>query len=196
MAARHRSSSMVRTTFRVGVAGALAAGLLACTGPLAQDRVGHGWLQLDGSRIALEVRDCALISGRLIEELPAGGSEVSLIAEGRDGDGQPVRVVVRRGTDVVAPHRFDVLEVAIGEVDGDLEVLVLVRGFDRDTGAWSQIDPDAPGARRDVDGPLIRVDGAGLRARRALGRDGRGQQVPIALEAMCPPVSHADPGLA
>ncbi len=178
------------------MAGALVAGLLACTAPFAERPVGQGRLQLDGSRIELDVVDCALISGRLIDELPAGGSEVSLVATGRDSDERPVHVVVRRGTDVVAPHRFDVLEVSIGEVEQDLEVLVLVRGFDRDTGAWSQIDPDAPGARRDVDGPLVRVDGARLRAHSTVSLDASGQRVPVALEAACPPVSHADPGLA
>lgn len=178
------------------MAGALVAGLLACTTPLTDPPVGSGWLQLDGSRIELDVVDCALISGRLIDEVPAGGSEISLVAEGRDGDERPVLVVVRRGTDIVAPHRFDVLEVTIGEVERDLEVLVLVRGFDRDTGTWNQIDPNAARARRDVDGPLVTVDGAGLRAHSTVSLDASAQRIPVTLEAACPPVLHADPGLA
>lgn len=187
---------MGRRSWTFGVAGALVAGLLACSGPVAEQPVGRGLLQLDASRIELDVVHCALTAGRLIDEVPAGGSEVSLIAEGRDRDERPVRVVARRGTDVVAPHRFDVLEVSVGEVERDLEVLVLLRGFDRDSGDWSQIDPDAPGARRDVDGPLFAVEGVGLRARGTARLDAGGERVPIRLEAVCPPALDADPGLA
>jgi len=178
------------------VAGALVAGLLGCTAPSGDQLVGRGWLQLDQARIELEVTECALLAGHLIDRLPAGGSEVSLVAEGRDQDQRPVRVVARRGTDVVAPHRFHVLEVMIGEVERDLRVLVLLRGFDRATGRWSQIDPDAPSARGDVEGPLFAVDGAGLRARTAATLEPGGERVTVALVASCPPAAGADPGLA
>lgn len=187
---------MSRTVWRIGVAGALVAGLLACTAPATDPLVGRGWLELGGARIDLDVLECALLSGRLIDQLPAGGSEISLIAEGRARDQRPVRVVARRGTDVVAPHRFHVLEVAIGEVQRDLEVLVLLRGFDRDTGGWSQIDPDAPLARRDVDGPLFSVDGTHLRARTTASLGAGRPRVAVVLEAGCPPVTQADPGVA
>lgn len=177
------------------MAGALVAGLLGCS-PTAEQLVGQGWLQLDEARIELDVTECALLAGHLIDQVPAGGSEVSLVAEGRSADQRPVRVVARRGTDVVAPHRFDVLEVEVGEVEGDLRVLVLLRGFDRDTGRWSQIDPDAPLARRDVDGPLFAVDGAELRAHTTAVLEPGGDLVPIVLEAGCPPATDADPGVA
>lgn len=177
------------------MAGALVVGLIACSAPGGDRLLGRGWLELDGDRIDLAVTECALVAGRLIDRIPSGGSEVSLVAEGRD-DGREVRVVARRGTDVVAPHRFHVLEVAIGEVERDLEVLVVLRGYDRATDAWSQIDPDAPLARRDVDGPLFAVEGRHLHARATTSLRPGSDRILLVLEASCPPVVDADPGVA
>ena len=179
------------------VAGVLLASLLGCAGPdPAGAAAGRATLQLDGAEIDLAVTRCALLAGRLLDELPVGGTEVTLVAEGRDDDGSPVRVIARRGTDEVAPHRFDLLEVAVGEVAHHLEVLVVLRGFDRDSGTWTQIDPDAPDARRPVAGPLFAVDGTRLTARSRAPAPTDGRRVPVALEATCPPKPGADPGLA
>lgn len=188
---------MSRTVRRSVVAGALLATLLSCAGPdPSVSASGRATLELDGAAIDLDVTGCALLGGRFLEELPAGGVEVSLVAEGHDADGSPVRVIARRGTDEVAPHRFDLLEVAVGEVEHHLEVLVVLRGFDRDTGTWTQVDPDAPDARRPVTGPLFDVDGTRLTAQSAAPTSTDGRRVPVSLEATCPPQLGPDPGLA
>ena len=188
---------MGRMVRRSVVAGAMLATLLGCAGPdPSGSTTGRATLVLNGASIDLEVTGCALLGGRFLEELPAGGVEVSLVAEGRDADGSPVRVIARRGTDEVAPHRFDLLEVAVGEVEHHLEVLVVLRGFDRDTGTWTQVDPDAPDARRPVAGPLFDVEGARLTARSVTPAPDDGRPVPLSLEATCPPQLGPDPGLA
>ena len=188
---------MSRTVRRSVVAGALLATVLGCAGPdPSGSAAGRATLELDGSTIDLAVTRCALLGGRFLENLPPGGVEVSLVAEGRDTDGSPVRVIARRGTDEVAPHRFDLLEVAVGEVERHLEVLVVLRGFDRDTGTWTQVDPDAPDARRPVPGPLVDVDGTRLRARSVAPAPADGRRVPVSLEATCPPQLGPDPDLA
>ncbi|GEM_PF-1973560 len=188
---------MGRMVRRSVVAGAMLATLLGCAGPdPSGSTTGRATLVLNGASIDLEVTGCALLGGRFLEELPAGGVEVSLVAEGRDADGSPVRVIARRGTDEVAPHRYDLLEVAVGEVEHHLEVLVVLRGFDRDTGTWTQVDPDAPGARRPVAGPLFDVEGTRLTARSVAPTPTDGRRVPVSLEATCPPQLGPDPGLA
>jgi hypothetical protein len=188
---------MSRTMRRSVVAGALLATLLGRASPdPSGPATGQATLELDGSRIDLAVTRCALLGGRFLEQLPPGGVEVSLVADGRDADGSPVRVIARRGTDEVAPHRFDLLEVAVGEVEHHLEVLVVLRGFDRDTGSWTQVDPDAPDARRPVTGPLFDLDGTRLRARSVAPAPTDGRPVPVSLEATCPTQLGPDPGLA
>ena len=189
---------MGRTVQLSVVAGVLLAALLGCAGPdPASTASGRATLQFDGVKIGLDVTGCALLNGRFLEDLPPGGAEVSLVAEGRDVDGSPVRVTARRGTDEVAPHRFDLLEIAVGEVERHLEVLVVLRGLDRDTGTWTQVDPDAPDARRPVAGPLFDVDGTRLTAARSVApTPADGRRIAVSLEATCPPQLGSDPGLA
>ena len=175
----------------------LLAVLLAACAPTAGDRaVGPATLHLAATRMELAVTACALIGGRLLEELPEGGAEVAVIAEGHDDTGIPVRVTARRGTDVVAPHRFEVLEITWGEVSDHLEVVVVLRGFDRATATWTQVDPDVPGARRAVPQGLFEIDGARLVARGTAVRAAGEGAVPVAFEALCPPQLERDPGLA
>ena len=121
---------------------------------------------------------------------------MTVVAEGEDAAGEAVRVTARRGTDEVAPHRFELLEVSRGTVTERLEVVVVLRGYDRVRGTWTQVDPDAPGARRNVREGLFEIDGARLASRTASAYTPEGTEVAVAFEAVCPPELERDAGLA
>ncbi len=171
---------------------ALVVGACATVDPTT----GPATLHLGDSRLELEVTACSLVAGRLLEALPEGGAEVTVVAEGTDEDGDPVRVTARRGTDVVAPHRFELLEISRGEVSEQLQVMVVLRGYDRTEGTWSQVDPDAPGARVRVPAGLFEIDDARLATRAASAARSDGTEVAVAFEAVCPPQLERDPGVA
>ncbi len=187
----------MRTSPRTGpIAACVAVLLTACSGPLAEPVVGPAILALGDEEVELAVTACTLVGGRLMEELPEGGAEVTVVAEGPDHTGRPLRVTARRGTDVVAPHRFELLEISRGDVEERIEVIVVLRGWDRDTGTWTQIDPDAPRARQVVAQGLFEIDGARLATHAAGARAGDGRRIPVRFEAVCPPQLERDPGVA
>ncbi|MFP4311969.1 MAG: hypothetical protein ACLFS9_08335 [Nitriliruptoraceae bacterium] len=173
--------------------------LSACAAPLgpgdptARTRAS---LTLDGTRVALEPTSCALVGGRLLEQLPPGGSETTLTATGRLPDGQEVTVTVRRGTDEVPPEVFELLEVTIGSVDQEVRTLVGFRGLDLTTGTWHQIDPDVAAARRRVSGGFVEVDGARLHATASLPRPSDGAPVAVVIDVTCPLELEPAPGTA
>ena len=183
-------------TARTLIAALVEAAVAACGGPSPAAGVGPAHLDLGDDRLELTVTACTLVAGRLLEEVPAGGSEVTVVAEGQDAAGEPVRVTARRGTDEVAPHRFELLEISRGAVTEHLEVVVVLRGYDRVRGTWTQVDPDAPGARRRVGAGLFEIDGARLASRAASAYTPDGTEVTVAFEAVCPPELERDAGLA
>ena len=203
------------------VAGAVLALAGGCVSNDVEPLTGVATLHLDDDEVDLTVTRCALVGGRLLTALPDGGSELTLVAEGRDAAGTPVRLTIRRGTDVRAPHRFDLVEVSVGEFgeqggldrrgrpagaggsNGEVavtfpapEVLVLFRGLDTDTGVWTEIDPSAPTARREVPGALVHVDGAGLTMDGTALRPPDGRRVRVSVAASCPPGLEPAPGTA
>lgn len=170
----------------------------ACTRPLTV--VGSAeptaTLTLDGEPVSLRLTSCGLVNGRLLEALPDGGTEVTLTAHGRLADRRPVAVRVRRGTDMLTPERFELLEVTLGEVDQAIESLVTFRGRDEATGTWTEVDPEAPGARRTVTGGLVEIDGPRLRLATTVSRPSDGRQVILRLDATCPASLELAPGTA
>lgn len=183
-------------TIRTLLAALVAAVVAACGSPSPGSGLGPAHLAFGDDRLELTVTACTLVAGRLLEEVPAGGSEVTVVAEGQDTAGEPVRVTARRGTDEVAPHRFELLEISRGAVTEGLEVVVLLRGYDRVRDTWTQVDPDAPGARRNVREGLFEIDGARLVSRAASAYAPDGTEVTVAFEAVCPPELERDAGLA
>lgn len=153
-------------------------------------------LVLDGERVRLTPTSCALVGARLLERLPAGGSETTLTATGRLEDGRQVQVTVRRGTDELPPERFELLEISLGSIERDVESLVGFRGREEATGAWSQVDPDAAGARRPVPGGFVEVDGPRLVATATLPRPSDGVPVDVRLDVTCPLDLEPAPGTA
>ncbi|MFP4150090.1 MAG: hypothetical protein ACLFUG_03420 [Nitriliruptoraceae bacterium] len=173
--------------------------LSACAAPLGlggSAARAHASVTLDGTRVALEPTSCALVGGRLLEQLPPGGTETTLTATGRLEDGQEVTVTVRRGTDEAPPEVFELLEVTLGSVEEEVRTLVGFRGLDRSTGTWHQIDPDVAAARRRVSGGFVEVDGARLHAAAALPRPSDGALVEVVIDVTCPLELEPAPGTA
>ncbi len=52
----------------------------------------HATLRLDGESVPLLLTSCSLVNGRLLELVPDGGTETTLTATGRLGDGRPIAV--------------------------------------------------------------------------------------------------------
>ncbi|MCA1784117.1 MAG: hypothetical protein LC679_18680, partial [Intrasporangiaceae bacterium] len=120
------------------------------------------------------------------ERLPDEATETLLRAAGETVDGRTVEVTARRSRSATAPQTVQTVQITVGERTGDLEALVLYRGYDADRDRWVEIDADDPSGRIDVSGPLMRFDGPRLRAAGAVVRPGNGERIHASLAIHCP----------
>jgi hypothetical protein len=171
---------------------AACAGVVPAAGPAAPEAT----LTLDGETGPLTLTSCALVNGRLLEEVPDGGAETTLTAVGQLADGRPIRLAVRRGTDRLPPQRFELVELTIGEVERSIETLVAFRGRDDADGTWTEVDAETPTARRAVPGGLVEVDGSRLTVTATAARPSDGRRVQLSIEATCPVELEPAPGTA
>jgi len=160
--------------------------LLALLGCLGSVPLPPSTITIDEDVIGLTVGRCALSNGSFRERLPDEATETLLRAAGETVDGRTVEVTARRSRSATAPQTVQTVQITVGERTGDLEALVLYRGYDRDEGRWVEIDPDDPSGRVEVEGPLMRFDGPRLRAAGTVARPGSGERIDASLEIHCP----------
>jgi hypothetical protein len=152
----------------------------------------EGSVTVDETRIDLTVERCSLSNGTFREHLPDDATETLLRAHGETADGQPVEVTARRSRSMSAPHTVQTVEITVGDPTGDLEALVLYRGYDKDRDRWVEIRADDPSGRVEVAGPLMRFDGPRLHASGTVVRPDGGQRIRASLRISCP-VEGTDP---
>lgn len=142
--------------------------------------------------IGLQVDRCSLSQGAFRESLPDNATETLLRAHGETADGQPVEVTARRSRSTTTPHTVQTVEITVGDPTGELEALVLYRGYDKDRDRWVEIRADDPSGRVEVAGPLMRFDGPRLHALGTVVRPDGGQRIRASLRISCP-VEGTDP---
>ncbi len=136
--------------------------------------------------IDLHVDRCSLSKGSFRESLPDDATETLLRATGEAADGRHVELTARRSRSRTAPHAVQTVEITIGDPTGNLEALVLYRGYDRVRDRWVEIDADDPSGRVEASGPLLRFDGPRLEASGTVVRPDGGERLDASLEIHCP----------
>lgn len=143
-------------------------------------------ITIAGEVIDLQVERCSLSQGSFRESLPDDATETLLRATGETADGRHVKLTARRSRSMTAPHTVQTVEITVGDPTGDLEALVLYRGYDRIRDQWMEIDADDPSGRVEVSGPLMSFDGPRLQASGTVVRPRSGERIDASLEVHCP----------
>lgn len=157
----------------------------AVLGCAASTPSSSGTITIADEVIDLQVDRCSLSQGSFRESLPDNATETLLRATGETADSRHVELTARRSRSTTAPHIVQTVEITIGDPTGDLEALVLYRGYDRVRDRWVEIDADAPSGRVEVSGPLMSFDGPRLEASGTVVRPDGGERPDASLQIHC-----------